>query len=148
MATLFAGGLAAAMWRWTEQTRGGKALRAVSQNQTAAQLMGINVNYVAMTTFMLAGLLAVSASFLVIPIYGVSPSVGLMMVIKGFAIIVTGGLGNIPGAILIGYSVGIAEALLSGLVYGPLKDIFAYVFIIVLLWIRPQGLMGRKVTGI
>jgi branched-chain amino acid transport system permease protein len=148
LAMVIAAVMAVGIWRWTVATRTGKALRAVGQNQNTAQLMGVNVNFMGMLTFALGGMLAVASALLVMPIYGVSPKVGLMMTIKGFCITVAGGLGNVPGAIIVGYILGISEALLSGLWYGPIKDVFAYVFIMLLLWIRPQGLMGRKVTGI
>lgn len=141
-------GLSVAVYFFVEKTRTGKALRAMSQDLHAAKLMGVDLDRIGMVTFMLGGMMAALAAFLIIPIYMVSPGAGLPMVIRAFMIIIAGGLGNISGAVVFGFILGVIESLLGGLIYSPLRDVAGPIFLLLLLWIRPQGLMGRPVVGV
>lgn len=122
----------------------GAAIEAVAQNREGAMLTGVNVNRVSAITFAIsAGTAAVAASFLS-PIFMLSPSMGAILGMKAFVIVILGGLGSIPGAILGGYLLGLIEALGGGYISGEYKDVFAFGALILILAVKPTGLFGRK----
>lgn len=124
------------------KTTYGKALRAVSDDQGAAALMGIPVSTIIMTTFVIGAALAGIAGWMVLTMGLITPFVGATYVLRGFAVALIGGLGNIQGAALAGLGLGIAESLAAGYVGPGWTD--AYVFgavVLILLW-RPTGLAG------
>jgi len=128
------------------RTRLGTAMRAVAQDSRTANLMGINIYRIGMVTFALAGVLAGIGAILIVPLYGtVSPMCGFGMVIRAFCIIILGGLGNVPGTIAAAFIIGLLENILAGLVWAPLKDLIPWVTVIMILWLRPQGLFGRVI---
>ncbi|HYF18079.1 MAG TPA: branched-chain amino acid ABC transporter permease [Ramlibacter sp.] len=128
------------------RTTYGKSLRAIADDQGAAALMGIPVRRVIMTTFVAASALAGIAGWIVVANGTISPFIGANYLLRGFAVALIGGLGNIPGAVAAGLGLGVAESLAAGYVDPGWTD--AYVFgavILVLLW-RPTGL-GRGSEG-
>lgn len=128
------------------RTRFGKAILATSYNADTARLMGINVRFVLLFSFALAALLGSIAGILITPIILTSYQVGVLLGLKGFSAAIVGGLGNPMGAIAGGFVVGIAESMTAGYVSSDYKDAVAFVIILLVLFFRPQGLFGRKVT--
>lgn len=124
-------------------TRIGKALRAVSEDATTASLLGINTDRLIMFTFFLSGFLGGMAGTLVgssVSIAG--PYFGIAFGLKGLAVIVLGGLGDIPGAVVGGLVLGLAEAFVPA-DYSAYKDAVAFGLLFVVLLLRPQGILGR-----
>lgn len=123
-------------------TRVGLAVRAVAANKDIAYLMGINVPVMISVIFGVASALGAAAGVLVAPINYVQVLMGLGVLIKAFAAAVVGGFGSLPGAILGGLLVGVVESLGAGYVSGSYKDIYAFLLLIVVLMIKPSGLLG------
>jgi branched-chain amino acid transport system permease protein len=129
-----------------KKTRLGKAMRACAQDIEAAQWVGVNINRIAMATFVIGSALAAAAGAIVGPIFLVYPTMGLVPVLKSFVVVILGGMGNVPGAILGGYLVGIAENIATGFISPAYKDVIAFVILIVVLIIKPSGIFGRYVA--
>ena len=128
-------------------TRTGKAMRAVSEDMGAAQLMGINVNTTISVTFAIGSALAAIAGVLLCSAYPILvPTTGSMPGIKAFTAAVFGGIGSIPGAVVGAFIIGICEELIKGLGYSTFSDAFTFALLIVVLCVRPSGLFGEKVT--
>lgn len=128
-------------------TKMGKAMRAVSVNREAAQLMGINVDRVISFTFALGSGLAGVAGVLVGVYYNsISPMMGVTPGLKAFVAAVVGGIGSIPGAMVGGYLIGILETIVSFLGGSMYKDAAVYALLIVILLVLPSGLFGKR-TG-
>ncbi len=122
----------------------GATIEAVAQNREGAMLTGINVNRVSAITFAISSATAAVAASLLSPIFMLSPSMGAILGMKAFIIVILGGLGSIPGAILGGYVLGLIEALGGGYISAAYKDVFAFGALIVILSIKPTGLFGKK----
>jgi branched-chain amino acid transport system permease protein len=125
------------------RTKTGRALRAVSEDATTSSLLGINTDRLILLTFFLSGLVGGIAGTLVgLSVTITGPYFGIAFGLKGLAVIVLGGLGNIPGAVVGGIVIGIAENLLpaSAVAY---KDAIAFLILFIVLLVRPQGLLGR-----
>jgi branched-chain amino acid transport system permease protein len=121
----------------------GKAMRAVAENARTASLLGININRVILLTFAIASGLAGAAGVLVGLTYGaISPFMGVEIGLKGFAIIVIGGLGSIVGAMVAGLAIGLVEVLSVGYLVSLYRDAFTFGFMVLVLLLRPQGLFG------
>ncbi len=136
------------------RTRVGTAIRAVAEDQSAAALMGINVNRIISLTFLIGGAMGGAAGVLFGVQYGlINPYTGFIPGLKAFTAAVLGGIGNIPGAMLGGLVLGLLEAfaasylsLLTGGAFGAeYKDIFAFSVLILILIFRPKGLLGEVV---
>jgi len=123
-------------------TKLGKALQAVAEDQTTAQLLGINTEKFIILTFFLSGFLAGIAGTLVGSSVGLTPYFGITFGLKGLGVIVLGGLGNIPGAVVGGLVIGLAEAFVPS-DYSGYKEAIAFGFLFIMLLFRPQGLLGR-----
>lgn len=129
-----------------QKTKMGKAMRAVSTDEDAAQLMGINVDNIISFTFFLGSALAGAAGVLVGMYYGtISPLMGIQPGLKAFIAAVLGGIGNIPGAMLGGYLIGGLETLVNALGLSSYRDAVVYVILIVILIVKPAGLLGKNV---
>jgi branched-chain amino acid transport system permease protein len=125
------------------RTKVGKALQAVAEDPTTAQLLGINTDRLILLTFFLSGFLGGVAGTLVglsVSING--PYFGIAFGLKGLAVIVLGGLGDIPGAVLGGLLIGLAESFVPAQ-YSAYKDAIAFALLFIVLLARPQGLLGR-----
>jgi len=127
-----------------EKTRIGKAMRAVAQDKDAAALMGISIDRVYTFTFAVGSALAAVAGALIAPIFQIFPTMGFVPFIKAFTVVILGGLGNVIGAIYAGFILGIAESLGAAYISTPYKDSFAFIILIIMLLIKPSGLMGRS----
>jgi len=137
------------------RTRLGRAMRAVSENQHAAQLMGVDINRVISITFVLGSALAAIAGVMVSANYGLAHYfMGFMLGLKAFTAAVLGGIGNLRGAMLGGLLLGLIESLGAGYV-GDLtggyfgsnyQDVFAFMVLIAVLVFRPSGLLGERIA--
>jgi branched-chain amino acid transport system permease protein len=121
----------------------GSTIIAMAQNRDGASLVGIDANRVAMLTFAIAGALAGVAATLYSPINLVYPSMGDLVITKAFVIIILGGMGSVPGAIVGGLIIGFAESFGAFYISSDYKDIIAFVLLVVILSIRPQGLFTK-----
>ena len=126
------------------RTKMGKAVRALAQNRPAAILMGVDVERVSSVVFAISSALGVAAGALVGALFAVAPGVSEALVVKGFAVLILGGLGSIPGAIVGGLVLGMSETLAAGLISSAYKDVIAFLVMIVVLLFKPEGLMGKK----
>jgi branched-chain amino acid transport system permease protein len=125
-------------------TKIGKALQAVAEDATTASLLGINTERFILITFFLSGFLGGLAGTLVGSSFSIAgPYFGIAYGLKGLAVIVLGGLGNIPGAVLGGLLLGLAEAFVPS-EYSGYKDAIAFALLFIMLLVRPQGLLGRS----
>lgn len=122
----------------------GRAVRAVAQNRPAAILMGVDVEKVSMVVFAVSSMLGVAAGALVGSLLAIAPGVGESLVVKGFAVLILGGLGSIPGAIIGGLVLGVSETLAAGFISSHYKDVVAFLVMILVLLVRPEGLMGKR----
>jgi len=127
------------------QTRTGKAMRAVSEDTDAAQLMGVNINRTISVTFALGSGLAAVASILYSSAYPlISPTMSAMIGLKTFVAAVLGGIGSVPGAMAGGFAIGIIESMTVGYLSSNWSDTIVFGILIVMLLIKPSGLFGRK----
>ncbi|NJO21776.1 MAG: branched-chain amino acid ABC transporter permease [Sphingomonadales bacterium] len=135
--------LAVALHFAFHKTRYGKALLAVTQNNTAAQLMGIDAERVTTAAFALSGLLAGVAGVMVAPLFTISSTMGTLFGIKAFAVAILGGMGSAGGVVLAGLAYGVAEALIASLLGSIYTQIMTFLLVIVTLMVMPNGLFGR-----
>lgn len=136
----------AALSLFTSKTKMGKAMRAVSEDRAAAQLMGINVNSTISLTFAIGSALAAVAGVLLCSAYPtLSPTTGSMPGIKAFTAAVFGGIGSIPGAMLGGILLGIIEIFAKAYISTELSDAIVFGVLILVLLVKPDGLLGRRV---
>ena len=126
------------------KTKTGKSVRAVAQNRHAAVLMGVNVNFVSSVVFAISSALGVAAGALIGALLALAPGVGESFAVKGFAVLILGGLGSLPGAILGGLVLGVSESLAAGFISSAYKDVISFLIMILVLLVMPQGLMGKK----
>jgi branched-chain amino acid transport system permease protein len=129
---------------WVNYTRAGKALQAVAEDSTTASLLGIDPEKYILITFFISGALAGLAGTLVgssVSIAG--PYFGIAFGLKGLGVIVLGGLGSIPGAVIGGLLLGIAEAFVPS-EYSGYREAIAFAILFIMLLVRPRGLLGRK----
>lgn len=128
------------------RTKAGKAMRAVSFDADAARLMGINIDRVISTTFALGSALAAAAGVLVGIYYNsIDPLMGMMPGIKAFIAAVVGGIGILPGAMLGGIIMGLVEAMVSGFFSSTFRDAAAFAILILILLVKPTGILGQNV---
>jgi branched-chain amino acid transport system permease protein len=127
-------------------TKIGKAMRAVSYDMKAASLMGISVNRVVSFTFALGSVLAAAGGILFATAYPqIDPTMGSMPGLKAFVAAVLGGIGSVPGAMLGGYILAVAETLTKGFISSQFSDAISFSILIIILLVRPTGLMGKKI---
>ena len=128
-----------------KKTKMGRAMRAVSSDREAALLMGVNVDKTISFTFLLGSGLAGVAGVLFGTIYQITPLMGMQPGLKAFTAAVLGGIGNIPGAMLGGMLLGFIETMFSGYFFSEYKDVAAFVILIIVLIVKPTGLLGKNV---
>jgi branched-chain amino acid transport system permease protein len=143
------------LWLLVNKTRLGRAMRATAQNPQVATLMGVNINHVISTTFIIGSSLAALAGTMIGANYGqADPYMGFILGLKAFSAAVLGGIGNLQGAVLGGLLLGVIESLGAGYI-GSLtggflgsnyQDIFAFLVLILVLVFRPSGLLGEHVA--
>ena len=130
-----------------QKTKMGKAMRAVSEDMDAAQLMGISVNRTISFTFAVGSALAGIGSVLYCCAYPqASPTMGAMLGLKAFVAAVLGGIGSIPGAMIGGFAIGMAEALVSAIGLSVWKDGVVFAILIIVLLVKPTGFMGKTMN--
>ena len=128
-----------------QKTKIGLAMRATEQNTKAAKLMGVNVNFVISFTFFLGGASAAIAGALIGGYYQViSPTMGSLIALKAFAAAVVGGIGILYGSVVGGLVVGVSECLAAQFIGSNVRDPMAFVILILILIIKPNGLFGKK----
>jgi len=130
-----------------KKTTLGWTIEAVAQNREGAQLVGINVPLVSSMAFAIGTALAAAASSLIAPVYLVYPAMGSLALIKAFAVIILGGMGSLPGAVLGGYLLGLIESLAGGYISMIYADLFAFALLVTVLAIKPTGLFGKRAEG-
>lgn len=126
------------------KTNLGLAMRAVAANEAAAAVVGLKVKWVKAASFALAGALGGLAGCLVTPITTLAYDVGVLLGLKGFAAAILGGFGSFPGAILGGIILGLLESLSAGYLSSAYKDVVAFVVLLLVLFVRPRGLLGSS----
>jgi branched-chain amino acid transport system permease protein len=137
--------LLAALRSIVMKTRLGTAMRAVSFNPEAAALMGVNTSVVISFTFALGSALAAAAGILFAINYpSIDPLMGILPGLKAFVAAVLGGIGNLPGAALGGVIIGVTETLVSGYISSTYRDAIAFAVLILILLVKPSGLLGKK----
>ncbi|MDK8871185.1 branched-chain amino acid ABC transporter permease [Paracoccus sp. SSJ] len=136
----------AGLWLFFTRTLLGRAVLATSNNRLAAQLVGINTNFVMTLSFALSAGIGALAGVLATPITLTAYNVGIGFALKGFAGAMLGGMGNPKGALAGGFLIGLIEALTAGYLSSTYKEAAAFVVILLVLFFMPQGLFGRKST--
>jgi len=134
------------LWYFSTRTETGLAMRAASQDMAVASSLGINSQRIVDLSFFISSAIAALAGILVGIYYNtVSPGMGAVPAYKALALIVVGGLGSVPGAVVASLALGVAETVLIGYAHVPLpRDALAFIAMIIVLMWRPQGLFGRK----
>ena len=125
------------------RTVAGSTIVAMAQNRDGASLVGIDANRVAMLTFAISGVLAAVAAALFAPINLVFPAMGNLVITKAFVIIILGGMGSVPGAIVGGLIIGFAESFGAFYISTDYKDIIAFAILVLILSLRPQGIFSK-----
>jgi branched-chain amino acid transport system permease protein len=135
-----------ALMIFIKRTKPGQAMLAVSEDRGAAELMGINVNATIALTFAIGSALAAIASALLLSAYQtLTPYTGAMPGIKAFVAAVFGGIGSIPGAFIGGLILGVIENLAKGLISSQVADAIVFGVLILVLLIKPTGILGKKI---
>jgi branched-chain amino acid transport system permease protein len=134
--------LMGALWWWLSHSWYGRAVRAISSNRDAAQLMGINPRKTELVSFLVAGVLASCAGVAMYASSAVQPSIGEAMTVKAFIITVLAGVGSIPGVLLGALLLGIAEALTVTLFSSALQELAGMLLFLLVLYVLPNGLFG------
>ena len=131
---------------FTKKGKMGKAMRAVSEDKDAAQLMGINTNFTISMTFAIGSALAAVAGVLLCSAYPtLTPTIGSMPGIKAFTAAVFGGIGSIPGAMICCIMLGVIEIFATSYIYSQLSDSIIFAILIIVLLVKPTGLLGKAV---
>ncbi|MGA8917201.1 MAG: branched-chain amino acid ABC transporter permease [Pseudolabrys sp.] len=138
--------VAAALFSFFRFTLIGTAIRACADNYTGAVVVGLNVKQLYALTFGIGAACVGAAGCMLLLIFDVTPSVGPAYTLLAFVIVITGGLGSMPGAIVGGVLIGLTEAV-AGLLFTPsAKSMFAFAILVLVLLVRPQGIMGKRLA--
>jgi branched-chain amino acid transport system permease protein len=128
-----------------QKTKLGVAMRTCAFDMETAKLMGIPANMIVISTFAIGAGLAAAAGALLAPIFSVYPTMGVMATMKAFVVVLLGGIGNISGAIVGGFLLGLIETYAAGYWYSEYKDVIAFLIMILILLIKPSGLFGKHI---
>ncbi len=138
--------VAAALFAFFQYTRLGTSIRACADNYTGALVVGLDVKHLYALTFGLGAACVGAAGVMLVLIVDVTPSLGPAYTLLAFVIVITGGLGSMPGALLGGVLIGLTEAM-AGLLFTPsAKSMFAFAILVLVLLFRPQGIMGKRIA--
>jgi branched-chain amino acid transport system permease protein len=138
--------VAAALFSFFRYTRVGTAIRACADNYTGALVVGLDVKRYYALTFGLGAACVGAAGTILLLIFDVTPAAGPAYTLLAFVIVITGGLGSMPGALIGGVLIGFTEAM-AGLLFTPsAKSMFAFAILVLVLLFRPQGIMGKRAT--
>ncbi|MCA3749645.1 MAG: branched-chain amino acid ABC transporter permease [Rubrobacter sp.] len=135
--------LMAGLYLFLKRTVPGQTIEAIEQDKVGAMLVGISVSRVSMMTFAISAALAAVAAALIAPINLVYPTMGDILNLKAFAIVVLGGMGSVPGAIVGGFALALAETFGATYVSSDFGDLIGFLFLVVVLAVRPAGLFAR-----
>lgn len=130
---------------FVKRTKLGKTMRAVSQNREMCQVVGINTRKIALITFAIGGGITGLAAALITPLFSVYNTMGSMLTIKSLAAIVMGGMGQVNGAIYASLLMGLVESFFGGYISFAYKDVVSFGVFVLVLFIRPTGLFGKKI---
>lgn len=133
----------AAMYAYLFRARSGKALRAVSQNREAAEVVGIPAARIGLLATVAAAALAGVAAVMIAPLVNLQPTMGQLVALKAFAAVIMGGFGSVNGAVLAAFILGMVEALATGYITSDYADILVFGVMLTALLVRPHGLFGR-----
>jgi branched-chain amino acid transport system permease protein len=142
MVILTAAGLIVALYAFLKFTRTGQAMRAAAQDADAAALQGVNIELVSMLGFGVGCALAGAAGALLAPVFAVSPTMGALPVVKAFIIIIVGGMGSLPGAVLGGLLLGAVEGVGTLFMSSAAVNMLGFLMVIAILLLRPRGLLN------
>jgi len=135
------------LWLFIERTKLGRAIRATAENHETAALLGVNVNRVVLITFIIgSGIAGVAGVLDGIKNSNISPFMGLGAAVKGLIVMLLGGLGNVPGAMVAGLLLGMIEILSAAYIGTTERDFFSFLILILILLWRPTGLFGTRVA--
>lgn len=134
------------MHYFLKMSQTGRAIRAVSQNRAAAQLMGINVNRIYILTFGIGAACVGVASVLIAPLYPTSPNIGTSFVLTAFVVVVLGGLGSITGAFLGAMIIGLIDSFSGFYVGSDFREVFVFGIFLLILILKPSGLFSSRVN--
>lgn len=134
----------ACFWLFMQRTRLGRAMRAVAQDTETALIQGIRVNYIYPLAFGISVALAALAGALMGPVFSVSPFVGATPMLKAFVVVILGGLGSVPGAVVGGLMLGMIESFTATAFGSLVSDILQLLLVILILLVRPAGLLGQR----
>lgn len=134
-----------ALHLFLRRTRAGRSIVGVSQDRVAARLMGVDVRRTSITAFFVSGLLAGAAALAYGTLTPAYPYMADTVILSAFVVIIIGGLGSVPGAIVGGFLVGVVEVAGTTLISGAYAPVYAFVVLLVVLVLKPNGLFGRKV---
>jgi branched-chain amino acid transport system permease protein len=138
--------VAAALFVFFRYTAVGTAIRACADNHTGALVVGLNVNRLYALTFGLGAACVGAAGTMLLLIFDVTPAIGPSYTLLAFVIVITGGLGSMPGALIGGVLIGLTEAM-AGLMFSPsAKSMFSFGLLVLVLLFRPQGIMGKRIA--
>jgi len=137
--------LMVALWLFIERSKLGRAMRAVAENHETAALLGVNVNRVVLLTFIIgSGIAGIAGVLDGLKNSSVSPFMGLGAAVKGLIVMLLGGLGNVPGAMVAGLMLGLIEILSAAYIGTTERDFFSFLILILILLYRPTGLFGTR----
>ncbi len=133
------------LWLLIERTKVGRAIRTVAESHETAALLGVDVNRVVLLTFMIgSGIAGIAGVLHGIKNSGISPFMGLGAAVKGLIVMLLGGLGNVPGAMVAGLLLGLIEILSAAYIGTTERDFFSFAILILILLYRPTGLFGTR----
>jgi branched-chain amino acid transport system permease protein len=133
------------LWLFIEHTKLGRAIRATAENHETAALLGVDVNRVVLITFVIgSGIAGIAGVLDGVKNSSVSPFMGLGAAVKGLIVMLLGGLGNVPGAMIAGLMLGMIEILSSAYIGTTVRDLFSFLILILILLFRPTGLFGTR----
>lgn len=144
---LFAIALTLGLQLFLSRTKLGRAIRATAQDRHAASVLGVDTEHVYALTFAIGGFMAGAAGALMAVIFSFSPVVGDGFTLKSFVVVVLGGLGSVPGAIVGGTVLGVIESLAAVVLAPGYTDAISFAVLVLMLVLRPQGLLGRSSLG-
>ncbi len=129
------------------RSKAGRAIRAVAENRTAARVLGINVEAILIASLVISSALGgVAGVLFALAFNGADPAIGHAVELKGLAVIILGGMGSIPGAVLGGYLLGLTEVATVAGLGSPYRDAAAFAVLLLILLVRPRGLLGRRIV--
>lgn len=133
------------LYIFLKKTMIGASIMAMAQNREGSYLVGINANRVAMMTFAISGALAAIAASIASPINLLFPSMGHLVILKAFVVVIIGGMGSVPGAIIAGLILGVSESFSATYISNDYKDMIAFLLLIIIMTVRPKGLFAKGV---